>query len=137
MNTTTSRLGKYTFLIKDLFYRLKNTKTYETMSQYAVRKCNNIISYICLHLSKATSNFILVLCRKDQAFSYNDFFSNWNTLSKVEFVKQTFLGEAHTDAVLVSHISKLIVHLSKKARSGSVITPVEPGLSGRSLLIDV
>jgi hypothetical protein len=106
------------------------------MSRYAVRKCDSIISYICLHLSKATSEFILVLSHKDQAFSYNDFFSSWSALSEAEFVRQTFPGEARTAAVLAGRISKLIVHLSKKAPSGSVVTPAEPGLSGRSLLTD-
>jgi hypothetical protein len=106
------------------------------MSWYVVRKCNSIISYICLYLSKATSEFILVLSHKDQAFSYNDFFSSWSSFSEAEFVRQTFPGEARTAAVLVGRISKLIIHLSKKAPFGSVITPTEPELSGRSLLTD-
>jgi hypothetical protein len=112
-------------------------KTYQTMSRYAVRKCNSINSYICLHLSKATSDFILVLSHKDQAFSHKDFFLSWNALSKAEFVRKTFPGEARTAGVLAGRISKLIVHLSKKAPSRSIVTPTKPGLSRRSLLTDV
>ena len=106
------------------------------MSRYAVRKCNSINSYICLHLLKATSDFILVLSHKDLAFSHKDFFSNWRALSKAEFIRQTFPGQARIIDVLVGRISKLIVHLLKKAPSKSIITPAKPGLSGRSLLTD-
>jgi hypothetical protein len=101
------------------------------MSWYAVRKYDNINSYICLHLSKATSDFILVLSHKDQTFSHNDFFLSESVLSKAKFVRQTF-----PTGVMAGRITKLIVHLSRKAPSGSVVTPAEPGLSGRSLLTD-
>ena len=137
MNTTTSKLGKYTFLIKYLFCRLKNTKTYQTMPWYAIRKCDSIISYICLHLLKATSDFILVLSHKDHAFSYNDFFSSWSALSEAKFVRQTFPREAYTSAVLVNHISRLIVHLLKKAPSGSIVTLAGPSLSRRLFLTNI
>ena len=106
------------------------------MSRYAVRKCVSIISYICLHVSKGASDYILVLNHKDQEFSYDDFYSSWSALADAEFVRQLFPGAARTGAVLAARISKLIVHLSKKARPGSVVTPAEPGLSGRSLLTD-
>jgi hypothetical protein len=62
------------------------------MSWYAVRKCDSINSYICLHLSKATSNFILVLSHKDQAFSHNNFFQAGAPSSKPNLLGKHFLG---------------------------------------------
>jgi hypothetical protein len=107
------------------------------MSRYVVWKCDSINSYICLHFSKATSDFVLVLSYKDQAFLHNDFFSSWSALSKAKFVRQTFLDEAHAAGVMADRITKLILHLSRKIPSGSVVIPVELGLSRRSLLTDV
>ena len=106
------------------------------MSWCAVQKCDSINSYTCLHLPKATSNFILIHGHKDQAFSHNDFFSSWNTLSKAEFVRQTFPREARVVGILAGCIMKLILHLSRKTPSGSVIILVEVRLFGRSLLTD-
>jgi hypothetical protein len=95
------------------------------MSRQAVRKCDTINSYICLHLPKATSNFILVYNHRDQAFSHNDFFSSWNTLSEAEFVRQTFPRKARAAGVLAGRIMKLILHLSRKTLFGSVVIPTE------------
>jgi hypothetical protein len=68
--------------------------------------------------------------------SHDDFLASWSALSEADFVRQTFPRKACTAAVLAGRNNKLIIHLSKKTPSASVVTPAKPDLSGRSLLTD-
>jgi hypothetical protein len=67
-------------------------------------------------------------------FYHDDFLASWSALFEADFVRKTFFGKAHIADVLVGRITKLIIQLSMKTPSASVVTPAKPVFSGRLLL---
>jgi hypothetical protein len=99
-------------------------------------KCDCINSYLCIHLLKTSSEYILILSFKDDFLCHEDFVKNWSKLSEAEFVRQTFAAKAQTAYVLVGRISKLVTVMERKTSTSSAVTLSSPGNSGRSFLTD-